>query len=117
VKAIRRYRFQDDYDWVGEECVAPVGSFVRKDGHSCYPASPTLTEAAEAQYRQLADKDIQRGLKQPEFVRELAESWNELNAGGSTISRNILFHSHDWSAPPKTRGASCLGQQSCGSFP
>ncbi|AJW80043.1 cell filamentation protein Fic [Clavibacter michiganensis subsp. insidiosus] len=96
MKAIHRHLFQDVYDWAGEERVAPIGSFMTKDGHSYYPAGPTLTEAAEAQYRQLADKDLLRGLEQPDFVRELAESWGELNVihsfrEGNTRTQFVFF--------------------------
>ncbi|OUE31468.1 Adenosine monophosphate-protein transferase VbhT [Clavibacter michiganensis] len=96
MKAIHRHIFQDVYDWAGEERVAPVGSFMTKDGHSYYPAGPALAEAAEAQYRQLADKDLLRGLEQREFVHELAESWGELNVihsfrEGNTRTQFVFF--------------------------
>jgi cell filamentation protein len=96
MKAIHRHIFQDVYDWAGEERVAPIGSFMTKDGHSYYPAGPSLTEAAEAQYRQLADKDLLRGLEQREFVHELAESWGELNVihsfrEGNTRTQFVFF--------------------------
>ncbi len=96
MKAIHRHIFQDVYDWAGEERVAPVGSFMPKDGHSYYPAGPTLTEAAEAQYRQLAAKDLLRGLERPDFVHELAEIWGELNVihsfrEGNTRTQFVFF--------------------------
>ncbi|KAF0257242.1 Fic/DOC family protein [Clavibacter michiganensis] len=96
MKAIHRHIFQDVYDWAGEERVAPVGSFMTKDGHSYYPAGPTLTEAAEAQYRQLAAKDLLRGLERPDFVHELAEIWGELNVihsfrEGNTRTQFVFF--------------------------
>lgn len=50
-----------------------------KDGHSYYPAGPSLTAAAEAQYSKLADKDLLRGLAPEAFVDELAENWGEIN--------------------------------------
>ena len=78
MKAIHRHIFQDVYEWAGEERVAPT-TFMSKDGHSYYPAGPSLTAAAEAEYAKLADKDLLRGLGTQAFVNELAESWGEVN--------------------------------------
>ncbi|AZZ49773.1 cell filamentation protein Fic [Rathayibacter rathayi] len=79
MKAIHRVAFGDVYEWAGQERVAPTGAFMVKDGHSYYPAGPSLTEAAETQYARLASKDHLRGLQLDDFVNELAESWGEVN--------------------------------------
>ncbi|MGV8883575.1 MAG: Fic/DOC family protein [Rhodoglobus sp.] len=78
MKAIHRYIFQDAYEWAGEERVGPAG-FMNKEGHSYYPAGPSLTEAAHAEYGKLAQKDLLRSLDKSEFVDELAERWGEIN--------------------------------------
>ncbi|SDZ06435.1 Fic/DOC family protein [Herbiconiux ginsengi] len=95
MKAIHRHIFQDVYEWAGEERVGPVG-FMSKDGHSYYPAGPTLTEAAHAEYRKLASKDFLRGLDKAAFVDELAERWGELNVihsfrEGNTRTQFVFF--------------------------
>lgn len=95
MKAIHRHIFQDVYEWAGQERVGPVG-FMTKDGHSYYPAGPSLTEAAEAQYDKLADQDLLRGLPAAAFVDELAESWGEVNVihsfrEGNTRSQFVFF--------------------------
>ena len=91
MKAIHRYVFQDVYDWAGQERVAPVGQFMTKDGHRYYGAGPHLTAAAEAEYAKLADKNYLRGLERERFIHELAESWGEINTGGSALSEWVLF--------------------------
>lgn len=96
MKAIHRHIFHDVYDWAGQERVGPSG-FMSKDGHSYYRAGATLTEAAHAQYNQLAAKDHLRGLDQDRFIRELAESWGELNVihsfrEGNTRAQFAFFH-------------------------
>jgi cell filamentation protein len=95
MKAIHRHVFQDVYEWAGEERVGPVG-FMSKDGHSYYPAGPALTEAANAEYGKLAQKDLLRGLDKGEFVDELAERWGELNVihsfrEGNTRTQFVFF--------------------------
>lgn len=95
MKAIHRHVFQDVYEWAGDERVGPVG-FMSKDGHSYYPAGPALIEAAHAEYRKLAQKDLLRGLDKGEFVDELAERWGELNVihsfrEGNTRTQFVFF--------------------------
>ena len=99
MKAIHRHIFQDVYEWAGEERVAPT-TFMSKDGHSYYPAGPSLTAAAEAEYAKLADKDLLRGLGTQAFVNELAESWGEVNVihsfrEGNTRARSAIPDSVD----------------------
>ncbi|WP_366180235.1 Fic family protein [Actinomyces timonensis] len=96
MKAIHRRIFQDVYEWEGQERTAPVGRFMVKDGHAYYPAGPALTAAAETEYRRLAGKNLLRGLETGDFVRELAESWGEINVihsfrEGNTRSQFIFF--------------------------
>ena len=96
MKAIHRHVFQDVYEWAGQERVAPADQFMTKDGHSYYPAGPSLTEAAESQYAKLAAKDHLRGLAPDEFVDELAEAWGELNVvhsfrEGNTRTQFVFF--------------------------
>lgn len=74
MKRIHWYIFQDVYEWAGQERVGPVGQFMTKDGHAYYPAGPTLTAAAHAEYSKLAAADYLRGLGFEEFVTQLAES-------------------------------------------
>lgn len=95
MKAIHGYIFQDVYDWAGQERVAPA-TFMTKDGHSYYPAGPSLTAAAEAEYSKLADKNLLRGLGRQAFVDELAESWGEVNVihsfrEGNTRSQFVFY--------------------------
>lgn len=95
MKAIHGYIFQDVYDWAGQERVAPA-TFMTKDGHSYYPAGPSLTAAAEAEYAKLADKNLLRGLGRQAFVAELAESWGEVNVihsfrEGNTRSQFVFY--------------------------
>ena len=96
MKAIHLAIFQDVYAWAGQERVAPVGKRMTKDGHAYYPAGPSLAEAAESEYAELARKDHLRGLGPEEFVEELAESWGELNVihfarEGNTRSQFVFF--------------------------
>lgn len=95
MKAIHGHIFQDVYEWAGQERVAPA-DFMTKDGHAYYPAGPSLTAAAEAEYAKLAGKDLLRGLPEAEFVDELAESWGEVNVihsfrEGNTRSQFVFF--------------------------
>ena len=113
MKAIHRYVFQDVYEWAGQERVAPVGEFMVKSGpdvvhypvgdpaapqvpYQYYPAGPTLSEAAEEQYRRLDAKNLLRGLDRDTFVVELAETWGEVNVihsfrEGNTRSQFVFF--------------------------
>lgn len=95
MKAIHRYIFQDVYEWAGEERVGPT-TFMAKDGHTYYPAGPSLTTAAEAEYAKLAAKDLLRGLAPKAFVDALAESWGEVNVihsfrEGNTRSQFVFY--------------------------
>lgn len=95
-KAIHRYIFQDIYEWAGEERVAPTGRWMTKAGHAYYPAGPSLTQAAEAQFRKLARQDFLRGLPHHEFVAALAEVWGEINVihpfrEGNTRTQVVFF--------------------------
>jgi len=113
MKAIHRHIFQDVYDWAGQERTAPVGQFLVKTGpdvvrypvgdpaapqipYQYYPAGPSLTEAAENQYRRLAAKNLLRGLDRDAFAVELAEAWGELNVihsfrEGNTRAQFVFF--------------------------
>lgn len=96
MKAIHRHIFQDVYEWAGEERVAPTGQWMAKDGHAYYPAGPVLTEAAEKQYRLLAEKNLLKGLTREEFIIELAEAWGEINVihsfrEGNTRAQVVFF--------------------------
>lgn len=112
MKAIHRHIFQDVYEWAGQERVGPV-TFMVKAGpdvvhyplgdpeapevpYRYYAAGPSLSEAAEEQYRRLAAKDLLRGLDRNRFVGELAEAWGELNVihsfrEGNTRSQFVFF--------------------------
>lgn len=97
MKAIHRHIFQDVYEWAGQERVGPVGQFMTKDGHSYYGAGAHLTEAAEAQYAALKQKNYLRELRPESFARELAEVWGELNVvhsfrEGNTRAQFVFFH-------------------------
>ena len=94
-KAIHAYIFQDVYEWAGQERVAPT-QFMTKDGHAYYPAGPSLTNAANAEFEKLAAKDYLQGLECEKFVSELAESWGELNVvhsfrEGNTRAQFVFF--------------------------
>lgn len=95
MKAIHGYIFQDVYEWAGQERVAPA-TFMTKEGHAYYPAGPSLTAAAEAEYAKLADKNLLRGLDHEAFVCGLAESWGEVNVihsfrEGNTRSQFVFY--------------------------
>ena len=96
MKAIHRHVFQDVYDWAGEERTAPTDRFMTKDGHSYYPAGPSLTAAAHAEYAKIAAAGFLRGLDHEAFVSELAERWGELNVvhsfrEGNTRTQFLFF--------------------------
>lgn len=96
MKAIHRHVFQDVYDWAGEERTAPTDRFMTKDGHSYYPAGPSLANAAEAEYAKIADSGYLRGLPHDAFVTELSERWGELNVvhsfrEGNTRTQFVFF--------------------------
>lgn len=95
-RSIHRHVFQDVYEWAGEERTAPTDRFMTKLGHSYYPAGPTMTAAAEAQFAKIAERDFLRGMPHTEFVRELAERWGELNVvhsfrEGNTRTQVVFF--------------------------
>lgn len=95
MKAIHGCIFQDVYEWAGQERVGPA-SFMNKDGHRYYPAGPSLTAAAEAEYANLRNKNLLRDLDPRAFVHELAESWGEVNVihsfrEGNTRSQFVFY--------------------------
>lgn len=109
MKAVHAYIFQDVYEWAGQPRVGPVWpDRMTKSGpnvldpsdpepavYGYYPGDETMIAAAEAEYQRLADHDLLRGLNQDEFVAELAESWGELNTGGSALLGEELIGAHD----------------------
>ncbi|GAA2007210.1 hypothetical protein [Brevibacterium samyangense] len=107
MRAIHRYIFQDVYEWAGEPRVGP-DTWMTKDGpnvldatdptpvaYAYYPGGDVMNEAAEAEYAKLAGKGFLRGLPLDEFVGECAETWGELNTGGSALLGEELIGAHD----------------------
>lgn len=94
-KAMHRHIFQDVYEWAGQERVAPTNGWMSKDGHRYYPAGPVLSSAALQEFRKLAAANYLRGLDHSTFVAGLAESWGELNTGGSALLGEELIGAHD----------------------
>lgn len=114
LKEIHRRIFQDVYPWAGVERTAPVGSPMIKvgpdvvnhepgdptaprRGYAYYPAGPPLTAAAELEFARLAAQDFLRGLSRGDLVREVAESWGELNVvhsfrEGNTRTQFVFFN-------------------------
>lgn len=113
MKAIHRHLLQDIYEWAGQERVAPTNGPMTKQyrdvvnyrvgdwaapfvAYSYYPAGPALTSAAQSQFDALASKGLLVGLDRTTFVRELAQTWGELNTihsfrEGNTRTQFVFF--------------------------
>jgi len=112
MKEIHRRIFQDVYEWAGQQRVGPDGR-MSKSGPDIVnfavgdPAAPTVpygyypgpqvADAAEAEYRKLADANYLTGLGRTDFVDQMAERWAELNVvhsfrEGNTRAQFVFFH-------------------------
>ncbi|WP_293953929.1 hypothetical protein [uncultured Corynebacterium sp.] len=67
--------------------MASTDRFMVKDGQSYYLAGPALTEAAEKQYRLLAQKNYLLGLDRDDFV---AARFHSQDSGDNTRLVQVL---------------------------
>lgn len=100
MKAIHKFLFQDVYEWAGEQRTAPVNEWMWKGKFRYFPADgpidTPLTNQLNHLYGELADKNYLVGLPLDVFVKELADSWCEINVAhafreGNTRSQFIFF--------------------------
>ncbi|MCP3670356.1 MAG: hypothetical protein GY814_07965 [Gammaproteobacteria bacterium] len=113
LKSIHRHRFQDLYDWAGDERTIVTA---KRANQSAFPAPGKIAPALDQTFAQLkADNDL-KGLTQPQFAEKVATLLLDINAAHpfregngrsmrefANLVANDAGYEIDWAAVDKDR--------------